>query len=151
MNGEALARSGALSNVIGMAAPGEKVQLKVWRDGRLPSTSRPSSVAAEPARRWPIAGEALKGAQARPGAAPADTATSGSSRKLAERGWWWEQVAGAAERAGIEVGDVLLAINGKPVTSVEQVKRRARTASRRAWRCWCERDGNQIFVPVPLG
>ena len=32
VNGEALQRSGALSSVIGMAAPGDKVKLTVWRD-----------------------------------------------------------------------------------------------------------------------
>ncbi len=32
VNGEALARSGSLSNVIGMSAPGEKVKLSVWRE-----------------------------------------------------------------------------------------------------------------------
>ena len=37
-----------------------------------------------------------------------------------------EDVGGAAARAGIQAGDVLLAINGKPVQSVEQVKERHR-------------------------
>ena len=32
VNGEPVERSGALSSLIGMAAPGEKVKLKVWRD-----------------------------------------------------------------------------------------------------------------------
>src|SRR6185295_13354647 len=32
VNGEAIVRSGALSSIIGMSAPGEKVKLKVWRD-----------------------------------------------------------------------------------------------------------------------
>ena len=61
-----------------------------------------------------------------------------------------EQVAGAAERAGIEVGDVLLAINGKPVTSVEQIKGVLNNKPKSV-ALLVQRDGNQIFVPVPLG
>jgi hypothetical protein len=57
-----------------------------------------------------------------------------------------ENVAGPAARAGIETGDVLLAINGRPVTSIDQVKsvlagkpqeRCAAGATRRATRSSC--------------
>jgi hypothetical protein len=32
VNGEPIVRSGELSSMIGLAAPGEKIKLKVWRD-----------------------------------------------------------------------------------------------------------------------
>ena len=61
-----------------------------------------------------------------------------------------EQVSGAAERAGIEAGDVLLAINGKPVSSIEQI-RGVLKSQPKSVALLVQRQGNQIFVPVPLG
>ena len=60
-----------------------------------------------------------------------------------------EQVTGAAERAGIEAGDVLLAINGKPVNSIEQI-RGVLKSQPKSVALLVQRQGNQIFVPVPL-
>jgi serine protease Do len=61
-----------------------------------------------------------------------------------------EQVSGAAARAGIETGDVLLAINGKPVSSIEQI-RGVLKSQPKSVALLVQRQGNQIFVPVPLG
>ena len=61
-----------------------------------------------------------------------------------------EQVSGPAARAGIEAGDVLLAINGKPVTSIEQIRSVMKNQPKSV-ALLVQRQGNQIFVPVPLG
>jgi serine protease Do len=147
VNGEALARSGALSNVIGMAAPGEKVKLKVWRDGAAIDIEAKLG-GADAGEKVADAGEALKGAQLGLALRP----LNGNERQQSQlaSGLVVEQVAGAAERAGIEVGDVLLAINGKPVTSVEQIKG-VLNGKPKSVALLVQRDGNQIFVPVPLG
>ena len=60
------------------------------------------------------------------------------------------QSGGAAARAGVQPGDVLLAINGTPVASVEQ----ARTLVARAGKSVAlllQRAGERIFVPVRIG
>ena len=61
-----------------------------------------------------------------------------------------ENVAGPAAKAGIEPGDVLLAINGKPVESVDQVKSVLQGKPKRV-ALLVQRDGSKIFVPVTLG
>ena len=61
-----------------------------------------------------------------------------------------EGVAGPAARAGIEAGDVLLAINGKPVQSIEQVKA-VMQGKPKSVALLVQRDGEKIFVPVNLG
>ena len=52
-----------------------------------------------------------------------------------------------AARAGVMQGDVVLAINGQPVDSVDSLKRvLAANPKRVALLVW--RDGQQLFVPV---
>ena len=61
-----------------------------------------------------------------------------------------EKVVGPPERAGIQPGDVLLAINGRPVQSVDQVKAvlqgKPKSVALRV-----QRVGDKIFVPVNPG
>ena len=52
--------------------------------------------------------------------------------------------------AGVQGGDVLLAINGMPVKGVEQV-RAAMAHAGKSVALLIERDGDKIFVPVRLG
>jgi S1-C subfamily serine protease len=61
-----------------------------------------------------------------------------------------EDVSGPAERAGVQPGDVLLAVNGTPAVSVEQV-RAATAASDKSVALLIQRGGEKIFVPVRLG
>jgi serine protease Do len=61
-----------------------------------------------------------------------------------------EDVAGAAARAGIQSGDVLLAINGKPVQSIDQV-RGVIAGKPKSVALLVQRDGEKIFVPVKVG
>ena len=61
-----------------------------------------------------------------------------------------EKVAATAERAGVQVGDRLLAINSTAVTSVEQASALAdRSGKSVALLLW--RDGSRLFVALRLG
>jgi serine protease Do len=61
-----------------------------------------------------------------------------------------EHVSGAAARAGVEPGDVLLAVNGTPARSVEQV-RAAVSGSDKSVALLIQRGADKIFVPVRIG
>ena len=61
-----------------------------------------------------------------------------------------EQAQGPAAKAGIQPGDVLLAINGTPAKDVEQV-REAIAKAGKSVALLVQRDGTRIFVPVQLG
>jgi serine protease Do len=127
------ARSGELSSLIGMSAPGERVKLKVWRDQ--PSATIEASSAAPTRRRRRSsptreAGGGQLGLTLRP--LTREEKRAGQARRRPRR----RGRRGAAARAGIQPGDVLLAINGKPVQSIDQVKG-VIAASRRASRCSC--------------
>jgi serine protease Do len=148
VNGEPVVRSGALSSLVGMAAPGDKVTLKVWRDGSWRNLD---------ARLGGIDGDGKQ-------TASADGAAQGPRLGLAlrpltrderreaqlEQGLVVEGVTGAAARAGIEPGDVLLAINGKPVKSIEQVQS-VMAGKPNSVALLVQRDGDKMFVPVTPG
>ncbi len=61
-----------------------------------------------------------------------------------------EQAAGPAARAGLQPGDVIVACNGTPVTSVEQLRRLIGQAKSNV-ALLIQRDDARIFVPVELG
>jgi serine protease Do len=148
VNGQPVVRSGELSSLIGLAAPGDKVKLKVWRDRAARDVeARLGGADAQPEQR----AEADGGMQ--PGQLGLSLrALTREERKEAkvDQGMVVENVAGPAARAGIEAGDVLLAINGKPVQSIEQVKL-VLQGKPKSVALLVQRDGDKIFVPVNLG
>ena len=120
VNGEPVVRSGSLSSLIGMSAPGERVTLKVWREGSERTVEAKLGGADKEGTQVADAGGAVEhgslGLSLRP-------LTRDEKREAKiDSGLVVEDVGGPAERAGIVAGDVLLAINGKPVQSIDQVK-----------------------------
>ena len=61
-----------------------------------------------------------------------------------------EDASGAAARAGVEAGDVLLAVNGAVVSSIEQVRSVVAQAGKSV-ALLIQRGGDKIFVPVRIG
>ena len=61
-----------------------------------------------------------------------------------------EDAQGPSQRAGIANGDVLLAVNGKPVSSLAEVQSVLKNKPKSV-ALLVNRDGQQIFVPVALG
>ena len=148
VNGEALPRSGALSSVIGMSRPGETVKLTVWRDQK--SIDLQAKLGGATPADEAVAGAGDAAAQGpRLGLSLRPLQPQEKSQAKLDGGMVVEQVTGAAERAGIEAGDVLLAINGKPVNSIEQI-RGVLKSQPKSVALLVQRQGNQIFVPVPL-
>ena len=148
VNGQPVVRSGELSSLIGLAAPGEQVKLKVWRDHAARELS---------AKLGGVDAQASEVADADGAVAPGQLglelrALTREERKQAqlEQGMVVENVVGPAAKAGIEPGDVLLAINGKPVQSIEQVKS-VLQGKPKSVALLVLREGDRIFVPVPLG
>jgi len=148
VNGEPVVRGGELSSLIGLAAPGEKVRLKVWRDhAPRDIEAKLASAEADKTEVADASGDAQRG-QLGLGLRPL---TRDERRQVGvEQGMVIENVAGPAARAGIEAGDVLLAINGKPVQSIEQV-RSVLAGKPKSVALLVQRDGDKIFVPVKLG
>jgi len=148
VNGEPVLRGGELSSLIGLLAPGEKIKLKIWRDhAPRDIEAKLASADADKTEVADASGEVQPG-QLGLGLRPL---TRDERRQIGvEQGMVIENVAGPAARAGIEAGDVLLAINGKPVQSIEQV-RSVMAGKPKSVALLVQRDGDKIFVPVKLG
>ncbi|RYX94161.1 MAG: Do family serine endopeptidase [Comamonadaceae bacterium] len=150
VNGQPIIGSGDLPAFIGMAAPGDKVELDVWRKGagvnltaRLGSVNDKADTAlndASPAS----ATQGKLGLALRP-MQPGEKREAGVPEGLLV-----EDAGGAAAAAGVESGDVLLAINGTAVKSVEQARGLV-AKSGKSVALLILRDGDKIFVPVPVG
>lgn len=147
VNGEAILRSGDLSSRIALAQPGDTLRLNLWRDkapremtvklGR--ADDGPPQAGPSPSPNHP--GEL--GIALRP-LTPQERA-----RAHVDGGLFVEGVSGAAARAGVLPGDLVLAVNGVGVRSVDDV--RAQLGKKpRSVALLIERDGERLFLPVDL-
>lgn len=148
IDGEPVVRSGELSSLIGMAAPGAKVKLKVWRDHS--SRELEAKLGTAEVNKDELASADGSVPPGQLGLALRPLTRDERREAQLEGGMVVENVAGPAERAGIQPGDVLLAINGRPVTSLEQVKGVLQSRPKSV-ALLVQRDGDKIFVPVNLG
>ncbi len=146
VNGEPIVRSGELSSRIGMSMPGEQVKLTVWRD------KQPREIAATLGR---MEAEGKKLADASPvepgklGLALRPMTAEERRESRIEQGMVVQNAAGPAARAGIQPGDVLLSINGKPTGSIEAISG-VLESKPKSVALLVQRDGNRLFVPVEL-
>lgn len=60
------------------------------------------------------------------------------------------RAGGPAAQAGVEPGDIILSLNGTPVTSASQLSDKLKKAGNNV-ALLVQRDGQQIFIPVDLG
>ena len=146
-DGKAIARSSDLPPMVASVKPGSTVKLEIWRDGAAKELSatvgeREGAKTAQADR--PDASKGKLGVVVRP-LSPEEKSAS----KLAG-GVVVEDVAGAAAKAGVRAGDVIVSVNRQPVDSVEKLKSLIDGAGKTV-ALLIQRDDARIFVPVPLG
>jgi serine protease Do len=148
VNGKPIVASGDLPAVVGLSAPGDKLAMEVWRQGKkvqLTAELARSGNEKVAATNSPSVGEGARlGLALRP-LAPEERAQSGLRAGVVV-----EDVAGPAEAAGVEAGDVVLAVNGTPVNTPEEVKT-AVSKSTKSVALLIQRGEDKIFVPIRLG
>lgn len=147
-NGQPIVSSGDLTALVGQAMPGDKVTLELWRQGKREEVQAKLGDASD--KTTQVAQDSHDKSPGRLGLALRPLQPQEKREAGVSSGLMIEDAAGAAAQAGVQSGDVLLAVNGTPVKSVEQV--RALVArSNKSVALLIERDGDKIFVPVRLG
>jgi serine protease Do len=151
VDGTDIDQSSQLPGLIASKKPGSTVNLDVWRDGGI------KRISAKPVE---IADKTTKVAN-RDNAEADETAKLGlvvrplqkQEKQQAETAGDLvvEDSDGPAAAAGVQRGDIILGVNGKPVKSVEELKTAARKSKGKVVALLIERDSAQIFVPVRTG
>ncbi|HEY2686162.1 MAG TPA: DegQ family serine endoprotease [Steroidobacteraceae bacterium] len=147
-NGETVSDAGQLSSRVGMAAPGDKANLELWRDGKtmtLTATigSADSTTVADNSGSAST-GKGNLGLAVRP-LTPNERAQSGLSGGLLV-----EDAEGHAADAGIQAGDVVLSVDGTAVESAAQLRKLVAEHGKQV-ALLIQRGDSRLFVPVALG
>jgi serine protease Do len=146
-NGRVIVSSGDLPALVGLAAPGERIALEVWREGKKVQLTAELGRASEKA----VAAVEPQGADGgRLGLALRPLTPQERQESGLKAGVVVQDVGGPAQAAGVETGDVVLAVNGTPVTTIEQVKA-AVEKSQKSVALLIQRGEDKIFVPIRVG
>ncbi len=148
VDGRAIENSIDLPRMIGESRPGTAVTLKVWRQGETQELR--ASLGEAPAEKVARADSESKTKPSKLGLAVRPLTEEERKQIEAEGGLLVEQSEGPAARAGVQAGDVILALNNQPVKSVDQLRRLV-DRSRGSVALLIQREGNKIYVPIRLG
>ncbi|MBT2325128.1 DegQ family serine endoprotease [Variovorax paradoxus] len=148
VDGQPIVASGDLPALIGQKKPGSKITLEVWRQGAREELSAKLGDASEKASQVAKNNERSGGGKL--GLALRPLQPQEKREAAVESGLLIEETGGPAALAGVQAGDVLLAINGTPARSVEQVRDVVNKADK-SIALLIQRDGDRIFVPVRIG
>lgn len=152
-NGTSINRSNDLTSQIGTARPGDKAQFEIWRNGKRQAISA-TLLAATGSTNATSVTSATESSRASPedrlGLIVRPLTPDEQKQRGVSGGLVVQRSGGAAARAGIQAGDIIIAVNGNPVSSAEQVKKIV-DDDRKNIAVLIKRAGQNIFVPVPLG
>jgi serine protease Do len=146
IDGVAMVDSTDITSRIGNAAPGSKLAIDVWRDGKTISLSatvgalddgkiaKADADAGEPKGKLGVAVRPLS---------PEEQKASGKVGLVVEKS------GGAAAKAGVQPGDLIVGVGSTRVATVEELRAQVDKAGKTA-ALLIERDGRQIYVPVKV-
>jgi serine protease Do len=146
IDGVAMVDSTDVTSRVGNAAPGTKLAIEVWRD-RKPVTltaavgtlddgkvAKADTDKGEPKGKLGVAVRPL---------------TPEEQKAAGKKGLVVEQAGGAAAKAGVQQGDLILGVGSNKVTTVEELKTQVDKAGKTV-ALLIEREGRQIYVPVKI-
>jgi len=147
VDGREIRSSNELPPAIADIRPGSTVKLEVWRKGAAREMAvTAGELQATKSARAPGAGTP----QGRLGVAVRGLTPEERKQAGVEAGVLVENAGGAAAKAGVRPGDIILSVNNAPVKDVEQLRDRIAKAGKTA-ALLLQRDEARIFVPVELG
>jgi serine protease Do len=150
VNGQPIISHGDLSGIVSVARPGDRLALDVWRDGKIIHLNATLASANEKPDRVGRENLASADSGAKLGLALRPLDAMERRQSGIPTGLVIEDAGGAAQAAGVQPGDVLLAVNGKPVSSVAQV-REVVSKSSKSVALLIQRGDEKIFIPVRIG
>jgi serine protease Do len=148
LNGQMVGRSTELPVEIAEQSPGSTANLEVWRNHSTRNVS--VKLGAMEDKRTAANGSMHPGSGGKLGLAVRPLTSEEKAQANTQQGVMVERAAGPALQAGLQPGDVVLAANGAPVTSVDDL-RNAVEKSKGHIALLVQRGDTRIFVPVRVG
>lgn len=149
LDGQPVEDSAALSRAIAEKAPGRDVRVGFIRNGQH-KTLEVALGAAEEAATRVAARNDESAAENRLGVLVAPLGAALKARAGVDAGVIVERASGAAARAGVRPGDIILAVNAHPVASPDELAATLAKASSKV-ALLVKRPDGEIFIPVDLG
>jgi serine protease Do len=147
-NGTPVIDAGSLSQKVGMAAPGEKASIEIWRNGKtLDLTATVGNAATLTADNNDSSGGA---SQPKLGLALRPLTPEERQQAGVPGGLLVEDAQGRAADAGIQPGDVVLSVDGTPVQTVAQLRKLVKDHDKQV-ALLIQRGDSRLFFPVTLG
>jgi len=146
-NGASIVDAGSLSQRVGVATPGEKASIEIWRDGKTLDLTATIGNAATLASADDSSGDP---SQAKLGLALRPLSPEERQQAGVPGGLVVEDAQGRAAEAGIQQGDVVLSVDGTPVQSVAQLRKMVKDHDKQI-ALLIQRGDARLFVPVTLG
>ncbi|HTS22799.1 MAG TPA: DegQ family serine endoprotease [Casimicrobiaceae bacterium] len=147
-DGKEISRSGDLPPMVSSVKPGTKVSLEVWRNGATKELT--ATVGALNDKTATASADKESLAKGKLGVAVRPLTSEEKRDSDLDHGVVVQDVSGAAERAGVQAGDVIVAVNNTPVRSVDELKSALDKAGKTV-ALLIQRNDARIFIPVTLG
>lgn len=146
-NGKPVERSADLPSMVAEVTPGQSAKIEVWHNkGSKELTVRVDEMKTADAQ--PVAsaeGKGKLGLMLRP------LTSEEQAQTQVEHGLLVQEVKqGPAEKAGIQVGDVILAVNGDSIKNIEDLRSEV-DKSKKHVALLVMRGDNKLYVPIDLG
>ncbi|MDH3286744.1 MAG: DegQ family serine endoprotease [Betaproteobacteria bacterium] len=148
IDGKPINRTIDLSSHVADLKPGSSAQLEVWRKGAARQIT--VTVGEMPGPKLAAASSGDAAAQSRLGVAVRPLSEGERQAAGVKDGLLVEQTAGAAAKAGVQPGDIILALNSTPVKSAEELRTMVGKTGKVA-ALLVQRKDAKIFIPVDLG
>ena len=149
-NGVAIDKSIDLSRIVGGTKPGTKASISIWRNGAIREMSvTVAEVAAEKAAQKTEKKAKKEQAANSIGITVSDLSDAQKKELHVNSGVVVETVAGPADRAGLQAGDVILTMNNLEIKDTKQFAALlAKADTKKAVVLLIRRDGLSQFVPI---
>jgi len=149
VNGHAISTSSELPPYVAALKPGSKAALEVWRNGAKRTLSL--TVVELPTAKVAARTDANSGPGGKLGLAVRPLEPEERKQAGVDGGLIVEQASGPAAKAGIQPGDVVLALNGTPVKNADELRRLVERNGGSTVALLIKRNDARIFVPVKVG
>jgi serine protease Do len=146
-DGKAITRSSDLPPMVAKLKPGSSVAMELWHDGK---TKNVNVTIGELEDKANVASAKESAGQGKLGVAVRALSPEEKKSSGITEGVIVEDVGGAAARAGVRAGDVIVSVNRTPVKTPEQLKELIGKAGKTV-ALLVQRDDARIFIPVTIG